>query len=88
MDFSRFQILVGFFCTAVFALSKVPMLLKALRTRDLRSYSLAHLAMSTGGNLLFWIYVVGLPVGPVWFLQAFFTVTDVTMLTLLLSQRG
>lgn len=63
------------------------MLGKAVRTRDLRSYSLAHLTMSTFGNLLFWIYVVGLPIGPVWILQVFFTVTDVTMLTLCVSQK-
>lgn len=63
------------------------MLLKALRTRDLRSYSLAHLVMSASANLLFWIYVVALPFGPVWILQIFFTVTDLSMLTLCVSQR-
>ncbi|MFN2128316.1 MAG: hypothetical protein ACK2TU_10705 [Anaerolineales bacterium] len=86
MDSSRIQIYVGFFCTVVFASSKLPMLLKALRTRDLHSYSRAHLVMSTGGNLLYWIYVAGLPIGPVWFLQAFFTLADITMLFVLLSQ--
>lgn len=88
MDIDRVQFLVGLLCTVVFASSKVPMLLKALRTRDLRSYSLPHLIMSTSGNLIYWVYVVGLPVGPVWFLQAFFTVADITMLTLCLSQQS
>jgi len=87
MDINGLQILVGYFCTSVFMLSRVPMLGKAIRTRDLQSYSLAHLAMSACANLLFWIYVVGLPIGPVWILQIFFTVTDVTMLTLFVSQK-
>ena len=86
MDFNRLQILVGYLCASIFMLSRVPMLLKAIHTRDLRSYSPAHLVMSTCANLLFWIYVVGLPIGPVWILQIFFTITDVTMLTLCVAQ--
>jgi len=87
MEISHLQILVGYLCTSIFMLSRVPMLLKAVRTRDLSSYSLGHLAMSAGANLLFWIYVVGLAFGPVWILQIFFTVTDLTMLTLCVKQR-
>ena len=77
MDVQALQILVGFICTAVFATSKVPMLLKAVRTRDLQSYSLEHIAMNTGGNLLYWVYGAGLPAGSVWVLQAFFTVVKI-----------
>ena len=86
MDFNGMQILVGYLCTSIFMLSRVPMLLKAMHTRDLRSYSPAHLVMSACANLLFWIYIVGLPIGPVWILQVFFTITDVTMLTLCVAQ--
>ena len=86
MDSNGLQVLVGYLCTSIFMLSRVPMLLKAIHTRDLRSYSPAHLLMSTCANLLFWIYVVGLPIGPVWILQIFFTITDVTMLALCVTQ--
>ena len=57
------------------------MLLKVYKTKDLKSYSLAHISMSNFGNLMYWVYVSSLPVGPVWFLQAFFSLADVLMLT-------
>ena len=52
------------------------MLLKAFTTHDLRSYSLTHIALSNVGNLIHWVYVASLPVGPIWFLHGFFTDYD------------
>jgi len=64
----------------MFVSSNFPMLLKAFRTHDLSSYSLTHIALSNLGNLIYWVYVVSLPVGPIWFLHGFFTVTTALML--------
>ncbi len=80
MDFESVQIVAGFASTAIFASSKVPMLRKALVTRDMRSYSFGHISLSVSGNLINWLYVISLPLGPIWILQAFFTVADMLML--------
>ena len=80
MEVHSLQVLAGFASTGIFASSKVPMLAKALRTRDLRSYSMGHIGLSISGNLIYWLYVVSLPVGPIWLLQAFFTLADLLML--------
>ena len=80
IEFESIQVMAGFASTAIFASSKVPMLAKALRTRDLSSYSIGHIGMSVSGNLIYWLYVLGLPLGPIWVLQAFFTVADILML--------
>ncbi len=74
------QLVAGFTSTMIFASSKIPMLMKAFKTRDLRSYSLGHIALSNTGNLMYWPYVISLPVGPIWFLQGFFTIADILML--------
>jgi hypothetical protein len=74
------QMLAGFMSTSMFVVSNFPMLLKAFRTRDLRSYSLGHIALSNLGNLIHWVYVASLPLGPIWFLHGFFTVTTALML--------
>ncbi|HKZ86053.1 MAG TPA: hypothetical protein VJ793_20655 [Anaerolineae bacterium] len=80
MDIHQLQMLAGFMSTSMFVASNFPMLLKAFRTRDLRSYSLGHIALSNIGNLIYWVYVAGLPLGPIWFLHGFFTVTTALML--------
>jgi uncharacterized protein with PQ loop repeat len=74
------QVIAGFTSTMIFASSKIPMLMKAFKTKDLESYSLGHIALSNTGNLMYWLYVISLPVGPIWFLQGFFTLTDILML--------
>ena len=56
------------------------MLLKAYRTKDLRSYSLGNIALVNAGNLLYWLYVGGLPFGPVWLLHSFYTLTMILLL--------
>jgi hypothetical protein len=73
-------LLAGTLSTLMFVSSNFPMLLKAFRTQDLRSYSLTHIALSNLGNLIHWVYVASLPVGPIWFLHGFFTVTTALML--------
>ena len=80
MDTQSLALLAGTLSTLMFVSSNFPMLLKAFRTQDLRSYSLTHIALSNIGNLIHWIYVASLPVGPIWFLHGFFTVTTALML--------
>ena len=65
------QAVAGIAATAVFVGSTLPMLLKAGRTKDLRSYSLANIALANLGNLLQWVYISSLPLGPIWLLHGF-----------------
>ena len=74
------QLLAGFASSTIFISSNLPMLFKAFRTKDLSSYSLGHLALGNLGNAVYWLYEISLPLGPVWFLQAFFTMASALML--------
>jgi uncharacterized protein with PQ loop repeat len=74
------QVLAGFASSTIFISSNLPMLFKAFKTKDLSSYSLGHLALGGLGNTVYWLYVISLPFGPVWFLQAFFTMANASML--------
>src|SRR4051812_9699251 len=74
------QAVAGIAATAVFVGSTLPMLLKAGRTRDLRSYSLANMALANLGNLLQWVYISSLPLGPIWLLHGFNTGSTALML--------
>ena len=74
------QMIAGFTSSMIFVTSNLPMLFKAFRTKDLKSYSPIHIVLSNVGNLLYWLYVVSLPVGPIWFLHGFFTVSTLLML--------
>jgi uncharacterized protein with PQ loop repeat len=80
MNSSLLQLVAGFGSSTIFIGSKLPMLLKAFKTKDLKSYSLGHLVLGNLGNAVYWLYVISLPVGPVWFLQAFFSIVSVMML--------
>lgn len=73
-------VLAGAISTTIFALSTLPMLLKVFRTKDLRSYSLANILLSNVGNVIHSIYVLHLPIGPIWLLHTFYLVTTGLML--------
>jgi uncharacterized protein with PQ loop repeat len=75
-------IIAGTVSTVVFAVSNLPMLRKALRTRDVSSYSLASLAMINAANVGYSLYVFSLPVGPIWALHTFYLVSCAIMLVL------
>ena len=66
--------------TILFASSALPMVIKAIRTRDLASYSPANLVLANVGNAVHCIYVVHLPAGPIWVLHGFYMVTSALML--------
>jgi hypothetical protein len=73
-------LLAGIASTVIFAGSTLPMLGKALRTRDLGSYSLGNLLLANTGNAVHSIYVFSLPPGPLWILHSFYLVTTGLML--------
>ena len=80
-------IVAGTVSTVVFAVSNLPMLRKALRTRDVSSYSLSSLVMINAANLVYSLYVFTLPFGPIWGLHTFYVVSCAVMLVLCLRQR-
>lgn len=73
-------VLAGMVSTIVFAGSMLPMLHKALRTRELSSYSFGNIAMANVGNAVHCVYVFHLPPGPIWVLHTFYVITSALML--------
>src|SRR5689334_13322529 len=71
MTSTSLPVLAGIVSTAIFASSTLPMPTNALRTRDLASSSLGNLVLANAGNVVYSIYVLSLPVSPVWLLHAF-----------------
>lgn len=65
------EVIAGSIATIVFASSTMPMLLKAWRSKDVKSYSLLNIILANIGNLFYSIYVLHLPLGPVWALHLF-----------------
>ena len=72
--------LAGTLATVVFAGSTLPMLRKAVRSRDLASYSTSQLVLANVGNALYSVYVFHLPPGPIWALHGFYLVSTALML--------
>ena len=81
-------ILAGVVSTGLFAMSYLPMLVKAARTKDLSSYSLGNLAITNLGNLVHSVYVFALPFGPIWLLHSFYLVASALMLVWFLRYRA
>ena len=57
MAIEELALLAGLASTALFVVSYLPMLHRALRTRDLGSYSRSSLVLANVGNLIQAIYV-------------------------------
>lgn len=81
-------LVAGTVAAFLFALSNLPMLARALRSKDLRSYSLDNLVMVNVGNVFYWLYVAHLPAGPIYLLHGVYTVASAVMLVLYLRYRG
>ena len=60
--------------------SYLPLLMKAVQTKGLSSYSPTQLVLTNLGNVLFSAYVFNLPVGPIWAMHSFYVVTSALML--------
>jgi uncharacterized protein with PQ loop repeat len=72
--------LAGGVATLVFACATLPMLAKAVRSRDLTSYSTGNLVLANVGNAIYSVYVYQLPPGPIWFLHGYYLVSSGLML--------
>lgn len=84
MDIPQVQIIAGMASTLLYVSSTLPMLSRAFRTRDLASYSFAHIMLTNVGNWVYWLYVASLPVGPIWLLHGFNTTAAGLMLIMYL----
>jgi uncharacterized protein with PQ loop repeat len=73
-------VLAGTISTIIFLVGTFPMLHKAIRTRDLRSYSKGMLLLNNIGNVVHAVYIYSLPVGPIWALHTFYLVATALML--------
>ena len=82
MVMDELALIAGLASTALFVVSYLPMLHRAIRTRDLGSYSRSSLVLANVGNLIQAIYVYSLPAGPIWFLHAFYVGASAVMLGL------
>ena len=80
MEFKTAQIAAGSISTFFFISSNLPMLLKAFKTKNLHSYILGNIILNNIGNLIYWLYVSSLPIGPIWFMHGFYTITTLLML--------
>lgn len=74
------QIMAGLVSSKIFAISTLTMLLKTMRTKNVDSFSLSSLVLSNIGNIVYWLYVISLPFGPIYFLHGFYTIAMVIML--------
>ncbi len=85
---SSLPLLAGTIAVFVFASSTLPMVVKAIRTRNMSSYSLGSLMLANGGNAIHSIYIFSLPPGPIWILHTFHVVVTLFMATWYLVHEG
>jgi uncharacterized protein with PQ loop repeat len=79
---TNLAVVAGLTSTTLFVGSYLPMLYRAVTTRDLRSYSRPSLVLANVGNAIYAVYVYSLPVGPIWFLHGFYLAASAFMLSL------
>lgn len=75
-----FPFLAGTLSSLLFAVGTLPMLFRAISTKDLHSYSRTSLLLANLGNGLHAIYIYSLPPGPIWLLHTFHLITTALML--------
>ncbi|MFF2277628.1 hypothetical protein [Agromyces sp. NPDC058126] len=81
-------VVAGAISTGLFAMSYLPMLVKAVRSKDLSSYSVGNLVITNLGNGLYTVYVLSMPFGPIWFLHTFYLVASALMLVWFVRYRS
>lgn len=84
MEPQTLQIIAGSISSFLFISGNIPMLVKACKTRNLQSYSFSNILLVNAGNLIYWLYISNLPLGPIWVLHTFYTVVQLLMLLLYL----
>ena len=72
--------IAGLVAGVFFVVAQGPMLIKALRTKDLKSYSPAFLVIAAVGNILYWPYILTLPFGAAFFIHIFMSLSTWLML--------
>jgi uncharacterized protein with PQ loop repeat len=82
MNTEYLSFIAGTISSLIFVSSHLPMLWKAYKSKDLHSYSGLNIALLNVGNLIYWFYVIDLPVGPVWLMHTFYTISSGVLLTL------
>lgn len=87
MNTGTISLIAGLLSTCIFVSSNFPMLWKAYQTKDMHSYSWLNILLANAGNLIYWLYIISLPFGPIWLLHTFYTVTSILMLTMYLRFR-
>ena len=85
---SSLPVTAGVVATVVFAGSTLPMLGKAVRSKDLASYSRSNLVLANVGNAVYSVYVFSLPPGPIWLLHTFYVISSALMLVWSLRYGG
>lgn len=80
MNLEQIQVIAGSLAGFIFAAGSINMLLKSWQTKDLSSYSFGQMILNNVGNLIYWLYVISLPVGPIWLMHSFFTISSLIML--------
>jgi uncharacterized protein with PQ loop repeat len=73
-------LLAGSVAAGIFMISQLPMLIKAGRTKNLRSYSFGNIALANVGNVLYAVYVFSMPAGPIWAMHTFYLIATGLML--------
>jgi len=87
IEIKELQLFSGSLSSIMFMVGTLPMVIKAFKTKNLKSYSLGNILLSNLGNVIYWIYQAGLPFGPAWFLHSFNTLTTLVMLVLFLRHE-
>lgn len=80
MNLEQIQVIAGSLAGFIFAAGSINMLFKSWQTKDLSSYSFGQMILNNVGNLIYWLYVISLPVGPIWLMHSFFTISSLIML--------
>ena len=80
MGTATYPVIAGALSSMVFMISGIPALTKAWRTKEMHSYSRTSLIIATVGNALHWLYIISLPLGPIYMLHGFATVSTALML--------
>jgi uncharacterized protein with PQ loop repeat len=88
MAINDLPLVAGSASMVIFVISYMPMLVKAVRTKDLSSYSPMQLVLTNFGNVLYSAYVFSLPLGPIWALHSFYLVATALMLAWYVRYTG
>lgn len=88
MNIELISLIAGLMSSLLFVSSSIPMLVKVCRTKDMHSYSYLNILLVNIGNLIYWLYILSLPPGPVWILHLFYTLSSGLLLVMYMRLRS